>query len=208
VRPPSSAQSTKTVPVPMMRLLMMCLWASITCSAELRSIRWKPTKREAVRAPSRIWMSRKKEKVNSRLATISVPSAGCARWACARRGPGHAASRRSGRDWSSLVGMNLRCRGSPPACSARAAEHDLDLFEKAPLQKTSLLWSCFQTSRASNTDAVGSTGQTISQTPQPTQGSWTTGDLRLLPSGAKTVSIEIAPLIGHSRTQRSHSAMS
>jgi hypothetical protein len=51
VRPPSSSQSTKTVPVPITRLTMMCLCASITCSAELRSIRWKPTKRDAVSAP-------------------------------------------------------------------------------------------------------------------------------------------------------------
>ena len=62
MRPPSSTQRTRTVPVPINRLLMMCLWASMTCSAELRSIRWKPTKREAVRAPSRIWMSRKRKR--------------------------------------------------------------------------------------------------------------------------------------------------
>ena len=31
---------------------------------------------------------------------------------------------------------------------------------------------------------MGSVGQIISQTPQPTQGSCTTGDLRRLPSGA------------------------
>ena len=31
---------------------MMCLWASITWRAELRSMRWKPTKREAVSDPS------------------------------------------------------------------------------------------------------------------------------------------------------------
>ena len=43
----------------------------------------------------------------------------------------------------------------------------------------------------------GSVGQIISQTPQPTQGSCTTGDLRRLPSGAYTVSMEMAPLIGH-----------
>jgi hypothetical protein len=66
----------------------------------------------------------------------------------------------------------------------------------------------FHTSRASTTMQVGSTGQIISQTPQPTQGSCTTGDLRLVPSGAKTVSMEIAPLTGHSRTHRSHSATS
>ncbi len=46
---------------------MMCLCASITCSAEFRSIRWKPTMREAVSAPSRIWMSSQKDSVNSRL---------------------------------------------------------------------------------------------------------------------------------------------
>ena len=49
----------------------------------------------------------------------------------------------------------------------------------------------------------GSVGQIISQTPQPTQGSCTTGDLRFEPSGANTVSMEIAPLTGHSRTQLS-----
>jgi hypothetical protein len=58
VRPPSSIHSTSTVPVPISRLVMMCLCASITCSAEFRSIRWKPMKREAVSAPSRIWMSK------------------------------------------------------------------------------------------------------------------------------------------------------
>jgi hypothetical protein len=70
--PAEQAQSTKTVAVPMNRLTMMCLCASITCSAELRSIRWKPTKREAVSAPSRIWMSSQNEKVNNRLTKIST----------------------------------------------------------------------------------------------------------------------------------------
>ena len=72
MRPPSSNQSTNTVPVPITRLTMMCLCASITCSAELRSIRWKPMKRDAVSAPSRIWMSNQNEKVNSRLDAIST----------------------------------------------------------------------------------------------------------------------------------------
>ena len=135
MRPPSSAHSTSTVPVPMIRLLMMCLWASITCRAELRSIRWKPTKREAVRAPSRIWMSRKKEKVNSRLAMISVTQRRL-RHLLSWIGVG-AGMQLLGDQVAIalLVEMDgLRGRGDLLRLARFAAEHDLDLLEKTPLQ--------------------------------------------------------------------------
>jgi hypothetical protein len=48
------------------------------------------------------------------------------------------------------------------------AEHDLDLFGKSAFQDVAHI---FQTSPASMVIAVGSTGQIISHTPQPTQGS-------------------------------------
>ena len=184
----------------MNRFTMMCLCASITCSAELRSIRWKPTKRDAVSAPSSIWISSQNEKVNNRLEISNTAQRRlrhllvtnwCKR-ACSFKASKSALfirfiechSLASGVKSAGFCGSvpnmtlmrsNMVAMIKPPAGQPQG--------RRAPPQgvvnEVSVGAVSFQTPfhscRSSTTMAVGSTGQIISQTPQPTHCSSTTG---------------------------------
>ena len=117
---------------------MMCLWASITCRAELRSIRWKPTKREAVSAPSRIWMSSQKETMNSRLAMISVAQRRLRHVLLVLGVRAGMQSSRRCRSRVALALVDVDLLGALGLISVgllgSRAEHDLDLVDEAPLQ--------------------------------------------------------------------------
>ena len=61
-----------TVTVPISRLINTCLKASMTWRDEFKSARWKPTKREPVRAPSRALICKAADATKNRLTNAST----------------------------------------------------------------------------------------------------------------------------------------